>query len=63
MVDGCAEGVWSAGPLHTGVRTRVVGQLTVLDVGAVVVHLALQDRHADSYSKSRDLRASGHKDV
>ena len=45
VVYGRAKGVGSAGPLDAGVRTGVVGQLAVLDVGAVVIHLALQDGH------------------
>ena len=53
VVDGRAEGVGSAGPLDAGVGTGVVGQLAVLDVGAVVIHLALQYRHTHACSYNR----------
>ena len=62
MASWSTISIWATGPFYTRIGASIVAQLTVLRVGALVIHSALQD--GDAHSVRANLKVGGtHYDV
>ena len=57
MASRSTVSIWATGPFYTRIGASIVAQLTVLRVGALVIHRALQDW--DAHSVGAHLKVRG----